>query len=245
MLTRLIPGVLALLLAVPALAEETADEPKPSEIKPAPEKPYNPFELEMPLSDDEDADVIRLRFFGQHRTRYELRAPATYSATPADQPATQQFNMRTRLGADAQFPGSVNVLFELQDLRLWRDEPRGAANTVNTSGFEALEVLQAHIYTKNLFYLGIDGYAGRQKFTSGNQRLISTLEWAPQSQTCDGLRAQRSFFDGQLTFMGFAMLINELNRVQDDEWMLGFSTRWAPEVLPKCDLELLLLHRNR
>lgn len=208
-------------------------------------KPYNPFELEIPLSEAEDADTIHLRFFGQHRTRYELRAPATYTAALPDQTSVQEFNMRTRIGVDARFPGSVGFLFELQDVRIWGDEPRAGANSVNTSGYEGLDVLQAHIYTHNLFDLGIEGYAGRQKFTVGNQRLISTLEWAAPSRTWDGMRAQRSFLDKQLIFMGFAMLINDLNRVQDDEWMLGFSTRWIPGFLEKCDLELLLLYFNR
>ena len=248
----MIPGLLIVLLAAPAMAEETGGESKSAEnteinaeIKPEPAKPYNPFELEIPLSDAPDADVIRLRFFGQHRTRYELRAPATYAAGLADQTSVQNFNMRTRLGVDAQFPGSVNFLFELQDVRLWGDEPRAAANSVNTSGFEGFDVLQAYVYTKNLFDLGIEGYAGRQKFTVGNQRLISTLEWAAPSRAWDGFRVQRSFFERQLTFMALAMLINDLSRVQDDEWMLGFSVRWVPSFLKKSDLELLLLYMNR
>ena len=43
----------------------------------SPPTPQNPFELEIPPSDAEDADVIKLRFFGQHRTRAELPSPAT------------------------------------------------------------------------------------------------------------------------------------------------------------------------
>ncbi len=221
---------------------EEKTEPKP---EPKPEKKSDPFTLSIPLGDEEDAPAITLRFFGQHRTRYELRAPAQYNPGLADQTSVQQFNMRTRLGVDAKFPGNANFLFELQDVRLWGDEPRANANSVNTSGFEGLDVLQAYIYTTNLFDIGIEAHAGRQKFTVGNQRLISTLEWAPQSRAWDGIRIARSFLDKQVTVTGFAMLINDLNRVRDDEWMLGLTARWAPDFLKKSDLELLLLYMNR
>ncbi|MCA8913332.1 MAG: alginate export family protein, partial [Planctomycetes bacterium] len=207
-----------------ATTEETA-KPEP------PKEKYNPFSLSIPLSDEEDAPSIKLRFFGQHRTRYEIRTPATYTAALADQTSVQNFNMRTRLGVDARFPGNANFLFELQDVRLWGDEPRAAANTVNSSGFEGLDVLQAYFYTTNLFDLGIEAYVGRQKFTVGNQRLISTLEWSPASRAWDGIRIQRSFFDKQFTVMALAMLINDLSRVRDDEWMLGLSLRYAPNWL--------------
>ena len=224
---------------------KAANQPAKETAPPEKKEKFDPFTLRIPLSDEDDADSITLRFFGQHRTRYELRAPATYAPGLADQTSVQQFNMRTRLGVDAKFPYNANFLFELQDVRLWGDEPRAAANSVNTSGFEGLDVLQAYFYTTNLFDVGIEAYVGRQKFTIGNQRLISTLEWATPSRAWDGVRIQRSFFDKQLTFMGMAMLINDLARVRDDEWMLGFSARWVPDFLKKSDLELLVLFFNR
>lgn len=238
----------ALLASDVADTKDTDDAPKESSNKntppPTAKKKSSPFTLDIPLSDDPD-EFVRLRFFGQHRTRYELRSPLTYVPTSSRQITTSTFNMRTRLGVDAQFPYSVGFLFEMQDVRLWGDEPRAGANRVNNSGFEGLDVLQAYLYTDNLFDAGIQGWVGRQKFTVGNQRLISTLEWAAPSRTWDGFRAQRSFMDKQITVMGLAMLVNELARVQDDEWMAGASLKWTPTFLKKSEAELFLLYMNR
>lgn len=225
--------------------EETKESEEPKTEPVTEKKPYNPFELEIPLSDEPDADKIKLRFFGQHRTRYELRAPATYSAALAEQTSVSNFNMRTRLGVDAQFPYNANVLFEIQDVRLWGDEPRAAANTGNTSGFDSTDVLQAYFYTTNLLDLGIETYIGRQKFTVGNQRLVSTLEWAPPSRTWDGIRVKRSFFEKQFHVMFLAMLVNDQFRVSDDEWMLGLSLRYTPSFLKKHEMELYTMINSR
>src|SRR5690606_34306795 len=102
-------GVLVILAA--ALGAQPAAAPPP--------KPYSPFELEIPLSDAENADVIKLRFFGQHRSRAELRSPATYAPGVPCHETRFSVNMRNRLGADALFPASVGVLFEVQDVRLF------------------------------------------------------------------------------------------------------------------------------
>ena len=212
--------------------------------KPVEAKKFNPFELEIPLSDAEDAPSIRLRFFGQHRTRAELRSPSRYTPGLPVQRTEFSVNMRNRLGVDASFPGSAGVLFELQDVRLFGDEPRANANSINSSGFEGMDVLQAYIYSPNLLDLGIDARLGRQKFTVGNQRLISTLEWAAQSRAWDGLTLRRSF-DEQYHLLGMALLVNELSRIEDDEWLLGLGFRWTPSFLKKNEMEVLLLNQHR
>lgn len=245
----------ALVLVAMALAVGTAGlhaqdtaaaKPAATPIaEPQPAKPNrNPFELKIMLGDDEDSPSIRLRFFGQHRTRAELRSPATYAPGLAQQRAEFSVNMRNRLGIDALFPGSAGVLLELQDVRLFGDEPRANANAVNSSGFEGMDVLQAYLYSPNLLDLGIDARLGRQKFVIGNQRLFSTLEWAPQSRAWDGLTLRRSF-DQQYHLLGMAMLVNELSRVQDDEWLVGLSFRWTPTFLKNNELEVLLLNQHR
>lgn len=249
MTTRFIMWTIAaVLLCAAAHAEDAPDDTSTDQDtrEPAPStEPYNPFELEFPLSNKPDAEKVRLRFFGQHRTRFELRTPATYGSGLAEQAAVSSVNMRTRLGVDAQFPYSTNVLLEIQDVRLWGDEPRAAANTFNKSGLDSTDILQAHLYTRNLFDLGVQAWLGRQKFTVGNQRLISTLEWAPASRTWDGVRARRSFFDEQFHVRALAMLVNDEFRVSDDEWMLGLSFMFTPAFLPRHEFEILALFNNR
>lgn len=227
-------GVLVIFAAALGAQPEAAPPPRP----------YNPFELEVPLSDADDALAIKLRFFGQHRTRAELRSPASYAPGVLRHETRLAVNMRNRLGVDALFPGSVGLLFEIQDVRLFGDEPRAAANSANVSGVNSFDVLQAYLYTRNLLDLDVDARLGRQKFNIGNQRLFSTLEWAPQSRAWDGVTLRRSF-DAQYHLLGMALLVNELSRVQDDEWLLGASFRWTPGFLPMNELELLLLFQHR
>lgn len=249
MLSRLLMVLLVLGLCDHALqAEEKAPEPAPAQTEPKPEpektKPYDPFSLSFPLSDQPDADRIHLKFFGEHRTRYEGRTPSTYVPGLARHTATSLINMRTRLGIEARFPRNVNALFEIQDARLWGDEPRADANAPNTSTLTGTDVLQAYIFTTNLLDAGIDARLGRQKFVIGNQRLWSTLEWMVQSRAWDGLRLQRSF-GSDFHLQAFTLLVNELSRLKDDEWIFGTSLRWTPGFLPKNELELLLLYDFR
>lgn len=242
--------ILATLLAAPLAAQATTEAKPAPEAKPAaetaatPAKPRNPFEFKVSLGDEPDADEIRFRFFGQHRTRAELRTPAQYNAGLAAQEARFAVNMRNRLGVDVLFPASAGLLFEVQDVRLFGDEPRAGANAANTSGVDSFDVLQANVYSPNLLDLGIEARLGRQKFTIGNQRLFSTLEWLAPSRAWDGLTLRRSF-DAQYHLLGFALLINELNRVQDDEWMLGLSFRWTPTFIKENEFEVLLLNQHR
>lgn len=225
MLSRLLMVLLVLGLCDHALqAEEKKPEPAPTQTEPKPEpektKPYDPFSLSFPLSDQPDADRIHLKFFGEHRTRYEGRTPSTYVPGLARHTATSLINMRTRLGIEARFPRNVNALFEIQDARLWGDEPRADANAPNTSTLTGTDVLQAYIFTTNLLDAGIDARLGRQKFIIGNQRLWSTLEWLAQSRAWDGLRLQRSF-GSDFHLQAFTLLVNELSRLKDDEWIFG------------------------
>jgi len=256
MRTTTVAIVLMLAIAAPALlaqdrkaeAEPKAGEPKAGESKPGEKaeapKPYDPFSLSFPLSDAPDAERIFLKFFGEQRTRYEGRTPSTYVPGLARHTATSLVNLRTRLGIEVQFPRSVNVLFEIQDSRLWGDEPRADANAANSSALTGTDVLQANIFTNNLLNADIEARLGRQKFNIGNQRLWSTLEWTVQSRTWDGVRVQRSF-GTDFHLQAFTLLVNELSRFKDDEWVFGASLRWTPQFLPRNELELLVLYDFR
>lgn len=199
----------------------------------------NPFKWTLPFDEQHS---VTLRLFGSHRTRGELRTPAAYTA---DTGPVKAIHLRTRLGLDAGFPGNVNLLFELQDVRFWGDTPRAASNTAPGSGSTGLDVLQANLYTTNLLDLGVHAKLGRQRFTIGNQRLFSTLEWAPAPRAWDGLTLARNFIGDELQLFGMALLINNLNTVKDDEWIFGGALRWVPAVLPKSDLEALFFFNHR
>ncbi|MDC1142483.1 alginate export family protein [Planctomycetota bacterium] len=224
-------------------AEESADTGEAVPEATEKSEPYDPFSLSFPLSDGPDAERIALKFFGQHRQRWGIRSPGGYApGFAADQHPTDSINMRTRFGIKASFPGDIHALFEIQDVRLWGSEPRANANSGTANN---TDVLQAFLHTPDLFGQEIGMWLGRQKFTVGNQRLWSTLEWAPQSRAWDGLRLNRSFADGQFDLMVFAMLVNELSRVQDDEWSLGMKFTWLPEFLENHEIELFTLYQTR
>lgn len=251
MRTRTLAALLALAVAGPALSAQdakTESQPKAPQSGPQPaaEKPapYDPFSLSFPLADAPDAERVYLKFFGEQRTRYEGRTPSTFAPGLARHTATSLVNLRTRLGIEVRFPRNVNALFEIQDSRLWGDEPRADANAVNTSALTGTDVLQANMFTTNLLNAGIEARLGRQKFTIGNQRLWSTLEWSVQSRAWDGLRLQRGF-GTDFHLQAFAVLVNELSRLKDDEWVFGASLRWTPAFAPRHELELLVLYDFR
>lgn len=199
----------------------------------------NPFKWTLPFDEQHS---VTLRLFGSHRTRAELRTPAAY--TSPDGPV-KAIHLRTRLGLDTNFPGNVNMLFEMQDVRFWGDTPRAASNTALGHGGTGIDVLQANLYTTNLLDLGVHARLGRQRFVIGNQRLFSTLEWAPAPRAWDGLTLTRSFIGEELQLFGMALLINNLNAVKDDEWIFGGAVRWVPQILPKSDLEALFFYNHR
>ncbi|MCF6228223.1 MAG: alginate export family protein [Planctomycetes bacterium] len=229
--------------AAPAAGEESGDAataaadgeatPEPAPVT----KAEDPFSLEFDISDTEK---IKLKFWGQMRTRYGNRSPGTYAGTAPQEPR-DNFLFRTRFGIKASFPASINILFEVQDNRTWGSEPRAASNSGSANNFD---VLQAHLHTPNLFDQGIEMWLGRQKFTVGKQRLWSTLEWSNSSRTWDGLRLSKSFMDDQFDVQVFAMLIDENARPQDDEWNLGMTVNWQPDFLEGHEFELFTLYQT-
>lgn len=216
------------------IAADGEDAPIPPDEKKAKE---DPFSLSFEISDTES---IKLKFWGQMRTRYGVRSPGTYAGSGAQAPSDAVL-LRTRFGIKASFPGSINALFEIQDTRSWGSESRAKSNSGTANN---LDVLQAHLHTPNLFDQGINMWLGRQKFTVGNQRLWSTLEWANPSRTWDGLRLSKSLMDEQLEIMVFAMLVSENPRPQDDEWNMGMSVKWNPDFLEKHEIELFTLYQT-
>jgi hypothetical protein len=199
----------------------------------------DPFRLDIPLDEDES---ISLRFFGQHRTRAELRTPASYAS---DQGAVQNIHLRTRFGIEAHFPRNANFLFEIQDARFWGDQPRATSNVPQSSGLTGLDVLQANVYTTNLLDLGVEARLGRQRISIGNQRLFSPLEWSVTPRAWDGLTLRHSFHEDQWHLLGMAFLIDDEGAVSDDEWLIGGTVRWTPESMPRHDLELLYVFQHR
>ncbi|MEE9312439.1 MAG: alginate export family protein [Planctomycetota bacterium] len=227
--------------AAPEAGEEAAageEAVETTEEAPVPEKAEDdPFSFEFDISDTEK---VKLKFWGHMRTRYNNRQPGTYAGI-AQQEAQDNFLMRTRFGIKASFPASINILFEVQDNRVWGSEPRANSNSGTANNFD---VLQAYLNTPNLFDQDINMWLGRQKFTVGSQRLWSTLEWANPSRTWDGLRLSRKFMDDQIDAQVFAMLVTENgpSRPQDDEWDLGTTVNWQPDFLEGHEFELFTLY---
>ncbi len=141
---------------------------------------------------------VKATFSGELRTRHQIRTPASFALDNT----TSATLMRMRFGVDVNLPEGHNLLLQFQDARSFGSEPTAAANTNDT-----FDVLQAYYYNRNLFDEGIEFYAGRQKFTVGNERLFSTLEWSQTSRAWDGLRAKKTF-DNTWNLMGFALVVD-------------------------------------
>ena len=96
------------------------------------------------------AGDAKLNFSGSHRTRHEIKSPATYAGGGVDRTTSVTW-MRTRFGVDVNLADDHNFMFEMQDIRSYGSEPTAAANTNDT-----LDVLQAYYYTSDFLGEGIE-----------------------------------------------------------------------------------------
>ena len=117
-------------------------------------------------------------FFGEVRTRGEYDRPG--SGTGGDGITM----LRSRFGARAQFGGGTRLVVQLQDSRVFGQEPSTTAGSA-----DQLDLHQG--------YLELGGRwrsrdlalrAGRQEIALGNERLIGAVGWSNAGRTFDGAR---------------------------------------------------------
>jgi hypothetical protein len=135
-------------------------------------------------------------FFGQVRPRTEIDHKALRDT--AANKSLMNTHVRTRLGFSATPSLNVQLKVELQDTRVFGTEPSGAGvpHTASVGNRMGVDLLQGYIaVTEGPVTVAL----GRQKMQLGAGRYLSTLEWHPYSRAFDGLSANWSMENADLT----------------------------------------------
>jgi hypothetical protein len=139
-------------------------------------------------------------FFGQVRPRTELdhKAIADTSANKS----LMNTHVRTRLGFLATPSLNVEIKVELQDTRVIGSETSApnAPHTASTGSLAGVDLLQGYVAVQEG---PVKVALGRQKMQLGAGRYLSTLEWSPYSRAFDGLSANWSMENADLTAFSF------------------------------------------
>lgn len=141
-------------------------------------------------------------FFGQVRPRTEIDHKALYD-TSANK-ALMNTHLRTRLGFTATPSLNVEVKVEIQDTRVFGSEPSaaGAPHTASVGNRQGVDLLQGYVAVQEG---PVKIALGRQKMQLGAGRYLSTLEWHPYSRAFDGLSANWSMENADLTAFTFVV----------------------------------------
>jgi hypothetical protein len=145
-------------------------------------------------------------FFGQVRPRTEIDHKALYD-TSANK-TLMNTHLRTRLGFMATPSLNVEIKVEIQDTRFLGSEPpvAGLPHTASVGNRQGVDLLQGYVAVQEG---PVKIALGRQKMQLGAGRYLSTLEWHPYSRAFDGLSANWSMENADLTV--FTFLVSDSN----------------------------------
>lgn len=156
-------------------------------------------------------------FFGQVRPRTELDHKGLRD-TSANK-SLLNTHVRTRLGFSATPSLNVQLKVELQDTRVMGSAPgaAGAPHTASVGNRQGVDLLQGYVaVTEGPVTIAL----GRQKMQLGAGRYLSTLEWHPYSRAFDGLSANWSMENADLTAFTY-VVSDSLATVTGDRLVLS------------------------
>jgi len=156
-------------------------------------------------------------FFGQVRPRTELDHKGLYDTS--SNKSLLSTHVRTRLGFTATPSLAVQLKVELQDTRVFGTEPGGAGapHAASVGNRQGVDLLQGYIAVTEG---PVTTVLGRQKMQLGAGRYLSTLEWHPYSRAFDGLSANWSMENADLTAFTF-VVSDSLATVTGDRLVLS------------------------
>jgi hypothetical protein len=133
-----------------------------------------------------------IKVSGEIRIREEFWSGAYMPNVPAanfaDGDETLDYTrMRTRLRFDVDVEEDLDLVIELQDVRIFGQELSTVGLNVGTSG---VDIKRAEFLLHNAGIEHLTMEAGRFVMAYGDQRLIGHLEWVDQGRSYDGLRFQ-------------------------------------------------------
>jgi Alginate export len=149
-------------------------------------------------------------FFGQVRPRTELDHKGLYDTS--SNKTLMSTHLRTRLGFTATPSLAVQLKVELQDTRVFGSEPGSPPHAASVGNRQGVDLLQGYIAVTEG---PVTTVLGRQKMQLGAGRYLSTLEWHPYSRAFDGLSANWSMENADLTAFTFVVSDSAATAVGD------------------------------
>ncbi len=139
-----------------------------------------------PLSIESQDGNYRLFFNLQYRPRFEFNDNKDF-----DKSTENSFiSHRARLSLTAQYQDEMEVVIQIQDIRLWGEETLNVTppdNTLFDYNSDGFDLHQGYFLIKHndKCFLRI----GRQEIAIDGQRLIGTVNWLQQGRSFDAVRA--------------------------------------------------------
>lgn len=156
---------------------------------------------------------------GQVRPRAEFRDPvgAGYD---------NLVSMRVRAQIAAKLDKNVDVLIQLQDVRLWGEE----TNTLGDFNADHFDLHQGYITLNNINDAPFSIRAGRQAISFGGQRLIGAVEWTQQARAFDGLRVMLKPQWGALDVLGIRLSDATAPGINSNAYLTGIYATVNPGI---------------
>ncbi|MCY3787878.1 MAG: alginate export family protein [Gemmatimonadetes bacterium] len=170
---------------------------------------------------------------GQIRPRYEFRDPFANNYDSFT-------SMRVRTQIVASLDSDVDLMIQLQDVRLWGEEK----NTLTDYSADKFDLHQGYVHLKKLGDGDHSLKIGRQIVALGGQRLIGAVEWTQQGRVFDGLQLLLVPSWGQVNLTAIQVTESDSTSAQfaDDAYLAGaYATL---EQLPSGSLDLYALYNK-
>jgi len=181
----------------------------------------------------------RIEIGGMVRVRGEMQRR---SPTPPDVEGrhTNEFFLgRVRLHAKAEITDDLGAYVELQDARIWGEEPGTASDT------GGVDLSQGYVDFRRMFATDTTARLGRQAVSLSDQRFVGALEWSNSGRRFDGLTVTHQRAENSYT--GFAYRLADGFAVgdtsDDDADLIGLWTTY-PGLVGPSTFEFFAIYLN-
>ena len=147
---------------------------------------------------------------GQIRPRYEFRDPFANNYDSFT-------SMRVRTQMVTSLDSDVDLMIQLQDVRLWGEEK----NTLTDYSADKFDLHQGYVHLKKLGDGDHSLKIGRQIVALGGQRLIGAVEWTQQGRVFDGLQLLLAPSWGQVNLTAIQVTESDSTQFSDDAYLTG------------------------
>ncbi len=145
-----------------------------------------------------------ITFGGQVRPRFEYRRSGENGRDALT-------SMRVRGQLAARLVKNVQVLFQVQDVRLWGK----GTNTFGDLRFDNLDLHQGYVEIGSLGSRAFSARVGRQEVSFGGQRLVGAVNWSQRARAFDAARLSAGTDVVQVDILG-AVLGDATTAANDD-----------------------------